>query len=177
VRAGLAAADLVVAPTVAMLDALRHHYGPLPRTRVIPNGAAPDAYRVAEKEPFALCVGRLWDEAKNVATARGDRRRPALAGPPDRRDGAPDRATRRSLHRRRAARADAARRRRGWLARAALYVHPARYEPFGLSVLEAALSGCALVLADLPSLRETWDNAALFAPPTTRWRCARRCSG
>ncbi len=41
------------------------------------------------------------------------------------------------------------------------------YEPFGLSVLEAALSGCALVLGDIPSLRENWDGAADFAEPTT----------
>ena len=46
-----------------------------------------------------------------------------------------------------------------WLARAAIYCLPARYEPFGLSVLEAALSGCALVLGDIPSLREIWDDA------------------
>jgi glycosyltransferase involved in cell wall biosynthesis len=49
--------------------------------------------------------------------------------------------------------------------RAAIYALPARYEPFGLSVLEAAMSGCALVLGDIPSLRENWTNAAIFVPP------------
>jgi len=34
-----------------------------------------------------------------------------------------------------------------FFARAAIGVFPARYEPFGLAVLEAALSECALVLA------------------------------
>jgi glycosyltransferase involved in cell wall biosynthesis len=52
-----------------------------------------------------------------------------------------------------------------WLSRASIFVHPARYEPFGLAVLEAALSGCALVLGDLGSLRENWDGAATFVPP------------
>ena len=52
-----------------------------------------------------------------------------------------------------------------WLGRAALFAHPARYQPFGLAVLEAALAGCALVLGDIESLRETWDGAALFVPP------------
>jgi len=52
-----------------------------------------------------------------------------------------------------------------WLKRAAIYAFPARYEPFGLSVLEAALSGCALVLGDLPSLRDLWDEAAIFVAP------------
>jgi glycosyltransferase involved in cell wall biosynthesis len=50
------------------------------------------------------------------------------------------------------------------LATAAVYAHPARYEPFGLAPLEAALAGCALVLGDLPSLRETWGDAAVYAP-------------
>ena len=52
-----------------------------------------------------------------------------------------------------------------WYGRAAIYALPARYEPFGLSVLEAALSGCALVLGDIESLRETWGDAAVFVPP------------
>jgi glycosyltransferase involved in cell wall biosynthesis len=52
-----------------------------------------------------------------------------------------------------------------WLGRAGIYALPAKYEPFGLSVLEAALSGCALVLGDIPSLRENWDGAALFVEP------------
>jgi glycosyltransferase involved in cell wall biosynthesis len=46
-----------------------------------------------------------------------------------------------------------------------IYAHPARYEPFGLSVLEAAAAGCALVLGDIDSLRENWDGAALFVAP------------
>jgi glycosyltransferase involved in cell wall biosynthesis len=50
-------------------------------------------------------------------------------------------------------------------ARAAIFVSPARYEPFGLSALEAGLSGCALVLGDISSLREIWDDAAIFVSP------------
>jgi glycosyltransferase involved in cell wall biosynthesis len=53
----------------------------------------------------------------------------------------------------------------GWYARASIYALPARYEPFGLSILEAALSGCTLVLGDIPSLRENWTDAAIFVPP------------
>ena len=48
---------------------------------------------------------------------------------------------------------------------ASIYALPARYEPFGLTVLEAAQRGCALVLGDIDSLRENWDGAALFVPP------------
>jgi glycosyltransferase involved in cell wall biosynthesis len=52
-----------------------------------------------------------------------------------------------------------------WYGRAAIFAAPARYEPFGLAILEAALSGCALLLGDIPSLREIWADAALFAAP------------
>ena len=51
------------------------------------------------------------------------------------------------------------------LARAAIFAEPARYEPFGLAALEAGLAGCALVLGDIPSLREVWGDAALYVPP------------
>ena len=32
-------------------------------------------------------------------------------------------------------------------------------------MLEAANAACALVLGDIPSLRENWDDAAWFVPP------------
>jgi glycosyltransferase involved in cell wall biosynthesis len=54
---------------------------------------------------------------------------------------------------------------RDWMAEASIYASPAYYEPFGLGVLEAALSGCALVLSDIATLRELWSDAALFVPP------------
>ena len=60
----------------------------------------------------------------------------------------------------------------GWLARTSIYVLPARYEPFGLSILEAALCGCALVLGDIPSLREIWADAAVYVDPDDRQRLA-----
>jgi glycogen synthase len=52
-----------------------------------------------------------------------------------------------------------------WLSRATVFAEPARYEPFGLAALEAALCGCALVLGDIPSLREVWGEAATFVSP------------
>ncbi|HEX4352397.1 MAG TPA: glycosyltransferase family 4 protein, partial [Polyangiales bacterium] len=51
------------------------------------------------------------------------------------------------------------------MARAAIYALPARYEPFGLSVLEAAASGCALVLGRIPSLLENYADVASFVDP------------
>lgn len=54
---------------------------------------------------------------------------------------------------------------RTWLARAKVYAATSRYEPFGLAPLEAALAGCALLMSDIPTFRELWDDCALFYPP------------
>ena len=51
------------------------------------------------------------------------------------------------------------------MADAEVFVSAARYEPFGLAVLEAARSGTPLVLSDIPTFRELWEGAALFADP------------
>jgi glycosyltransferase involved in cell wall biosynthesis len=51
------------------------------------------------------------------------------------------------------------------LGRASIFALPARYEPFGLLPLEAALCGCALVLGDIPSLREVWGETAVYVDP------------
>lgn len=164
VQAGLRGADLIVAPSWAMLCTLQQHYGPLGPTRIIYNGRDASTFPPTRKEPCILAAGRLWDEAKNLAAL--DAVAPRLAWPvyvagnqrhPDGRDLpcahahplgalAPD---------------DLA----AWYSRAAIYALPARYEPFGLSILEAALSCCALVLGDIPSLREIWGDCAVYVPP------------
>lgn len=164
VSRGLQKADCVVAPTGAMLAELRKYYGPLRRDRVIPNGREASFFTAHPKEPLIFTAGRLWDEAKNVALL--DRIAHDLSWPvfvagesrhPDGEEVAFNAL--RPLGRLSAAALA------GWLSRAAIYVLPARYEPFGLAPLEAALSGCALVLGDPPSLREVWGEAALFVPP------------
>ncbi len=207
VRAGLHAADMVVAPTQAMLDALREHYGALPRTRVIFNGrdemqfgADEDAARISkaddsqalaphmsthrevevvssEKEALILSAGRVWDEAKNIAALK--RIAPRLSWPifvagdeacPNAESMANDyRATasafdlgQNGFHSLGKLQSSHLAR---WMKRAAIYALPARYEPFGLSALEAALCGCALVLGDISSLREVWSEAAVFVSP------------
>lgn len=164
VRAGLEAADAVVTPTAAMRTALRSHYGELPEAHVIPNGRDPSTFMAAEKKPFVLSVGRLWDEAKNVsALARVAPELPwpvlvagECEGPDGRSTALPNLEWLGHCHPE--ALADL-------YARAGIFALPARYEPFGLSALEAGLAGCALVLGDIPSLREVWGDAALYVPP------------
>lgn len=170
VQRGLQAARVVVAPTSWMLDALDDLYGPLPARRCIPNGRSTLELRPRAKVPMVLCVGRLGDEAKNVRALV--RAAPSLswpvyvAGDETAPEGGPvgfpnvdapsnvdalGQLSPRSL-------AEV-------MGRASIYALPARYEPFGLSVLEAAASGCALVLGDIPTLRELWTDAAVFVPP------------
>ncbi len=157
--------DLLVAPSRAMLKSVEENYGvDLPPCRLIPNGRNPARFHRGPKQDVILTAGRLWDEAKNVsavarAAARlswpvylaGEHRHPN--GTPARLEGGRPLG---ELHPEQLA---------NWYAAASVYALPARYEPFGLSALEAALSGCALVLGDIESLRELWNGAAVFVPP------------
>lgn len=166
VRRSLAAADYVAAPTQAMLDQARRLYGPLRAAGVIANASDAPPPPCARREPLVLCAGRLWDEAKNVAALAAVAPRLAwpvlLAGASEPPHAARPQPPLRNVTR--LGQLDGAALRR-WLVRAPIYALPARYEPFGLSVLEAAQAGCALVLGDIPSLRENWDGAALFVAP------------
>jgi glycosyltransferase involved in cell wall biosynthesis len=47
-------------------------------------------------------------------------------------------------------------------AESSMYVCTSRYEPFGLAPLEAALAGCAVVARDIGSLREVWQDSAIY---------------
>jgi glycosyltransferase involved in cell wall biosynthesis len=133
-----------------MLAALRRHHRVPGKTHVIPNGVAAVPLNVRKRE-LVLAAGRLWDEAKNVAALA--RIAPRLGVPVDLvGEGSPRGAIGRDEL-------------RAHMAGAAVFCAPARYEPFGLATLEAASAGCALVLGDIPSLRELWDGAALFVDP------------
>jgi glycogen synthase len=158
---GLKGAALVIAPSRHMAANVRRWYGFERPVRVIPNGCDGRSYEAGrQKRPVILSAGRLWDEAKNLAAleaaaprvdwpvyAAGDAGSRAV-GPGVRQLG-------------RLSRSDLAE----WMSWAAVYALPARYEPFGLSILEAACSGCALVLGRIPSLVEIWGSSALFVDP------------
>lgn len=174
VRAGLRAAQLVAAPTRAMLRALTTEYGPLPHGTVIPNGcdasagacgslsAPADSREISP--PVVLAAGRAWDESKNIgalaAAARHIRADVCVAGSNVHPVHGPV-----ALEGVRALGHIASHELLEWYRRASVFVHPSVYEPFGLAPLEAALHGCALVLADIESLREVWGDAALYVPP------------
>lgn len=172
VTEGLLAADMVVAPSQTMLASLEQHYCPLPNAKVVSNGRRSPVFQGAGKENLILAAGRVWDEAKNIGTLASIASELSwpvyIAGescePRGRQVEFPNvhslgRLSSRELSL--------------WFAKAGIYAAPARYEPFGLCALEAALADCALVLGDVPSLREVWGDAAIYVPPTDAVRLQR----
>lgn len=164
VEAGLNGADLVVAPTHAMLAAVQRHYAFQTPAQVIYNGRQLYQPERATKNPFIFTMGRIWDEAKNIAAlnAIADQCNWSIyvAGDDNHPEGGKS-----SLTSLKALGYLSNSEIAEWLRSASIYAMPARYEPFGLSILEAALSRCALVLGDIDSLRELWDGAAEFVDP------------
>jgi glycosyltransferase involved in cell wall biosynthesis len=171
VRAGLGAASQIVAPTRAMLEQLTLHYGALRSGVVIPNGIdgsqAGSSLPDAQRAPSILAAGRVWDAGKNLmslASTAAQLSWPVrIAGEGAESVGLSPAFDNVAF----LGRLEAEQMRRE-LERARIFAHPARYEPFGLAPLEAAAHGCALVLGDIPSLREVWGDAALYVPPNDR---------
>ncbi|MFP4418623.1 MAG: glycosyltransferase family 4 protein [Chitinivibrionales bacterium] len=164
VTAGMRGADLIITPSHAMAADIRKHYAVNKPVRVLYNGRRPVDFIPRQKEPFVFAAGRIWDEGKNLCGLADCA--PHLLWPvyiageskhPDGKNTALE-----HVHMLGSLTGDTM---CEWFARASIYAHPARYEPFGLSVLEAALSGCALVLGDIPSLREIWGDTAQYVSP------------
>ena len=192
VAAGLAGADLVAAPTAWMLGELQARLGPFAASRVIYNGlgeasvgrqpherrhdSTPSDAQGADapRSPYIFAAGRYWDEGKNLAALAEVAPRldlpVKLAGlphPDGAADGSRDGAAEppagvEFLGRLSPAQMTAAYR------DAYIYCLPAKYEPFGLTPLEAARGVTPLVLGDIPSLREVWGDAATYVPPDDR---------
>ncbi|WP_170135032.1 glycosyltransferase [Acuticoccus kandeliae] len=174
-RRGVAAADCLVAPTAAHLKAFCAEHGEPRNARVIHNGRSDSFQPEGEKVPFALAAGRFWDEGKNLSILREvaplTRYPIALIGEmmseqeqaaslPSESGITPPTARGLTTF----GRVDAPQLEHT-MAQASVFVAPARYEPFGLAVLEAARAKMALVLGDIPTMRELWDGVARFAPP------------
>jgi glycogen(starch) synthase len=178
VTRGLRAASRVVATSHAMLQALLQHEPWLEREarrsgtrltsgklRVIENGLQRPNCRREDKQEFIFTTGRLGDAAKNFELLASIA--PALAWPilvaGDRQQedetAAFDASVLEVLG---PAGAEQLAR---WLKATSIFAAPSLYEPFGLSILEAAAAGCALVLGDIPSLRELWGGASLLIDP------------
>lgn len=160
---GYRACDRLIAPSAAFAEATSAGYGV--DVASVRNGRSRGG-RLAggQKRAHVLTSGRLWDEGKNLAALdaaaarmRGEVR---AAGPLIGPGGAA--AAVGSVRTLGALDAEAM---TEALNAAQVFASLARYEPFGLGVLEAAQAGCALVLSDIPSFRELWRGAAVFVRP------------
>lgn len=156
-RASLRVSDAVIAPTQSMLSAAEAIYGPFKSSQVIPYGRSEYTFRSSVKKNYIFSNGKLNDDAQNlklileaapkidfpiyIADSQGHmnvKNLPEnvfLIGP---------------LHGKKLC---------DWLSSASVYVLPAKYEPFGYSFVDAALSKCALIGGNITSLREIWGNA------------------
>ncbi|HZP64404.1 MAG TPA: glycosyltransferase family 4 protein [Terriglobales bacterium] len=170
VNEGVAAASMVVAPSVWMLETVRACYGRPEQDAVIYNGRNPIFFNpYVSKNDSVLAVGRLLDVSKQVSLLTqhvhplpvcivNSNEPVATPNLPICTDvtvqadessvslkGTQTEAQLRMLY-----------------SRAAIYVATARYEASGLSTLEAALSRCAIVANDIPFYREMWGDAAVY---------------
>lgn len=170
VATGLARATSLVAASRWMLDLVEYCYGYVPGSKVIYHGRNPIFFNpYASKEESVLAVGRMLDPGKqvhllthhrhalpvcivggeagitpprlpiraDVKVAAGDLQ-VALKGPQTD-------AQLRLLY-----------------SKATIFAATPRYDPFGMSALEAALSRCAIIANDVPSFREVWGEDALY---------------
>lgn len=160
VQRGLDGAQNVVAPTRSMLDALGENFRLPGGCRVIGNGRYIRPMPHKSRKLQAITAGRLWDEAKNIKLlSKVSSPIPLLVAGDSLFDGVSVSST------------SGAVRMLGSLAEndllryfgdSELYICTSCYEPFGLAPLEAAMCGCALLLNDIPSLREVWQDAPLY---------------
>lgn len=164
VTSGLRAADLVIAPSHWMLNAVTRHYLHPEHGAVIYNGRSPELFDCDQKkQDVVLSVGRLWDEGKHASLLlqaappfatkiigwfhEPGREKKVLQDSPPNLEfcGPKSQDELRMLY-----------------AQSAIYVATSRYEPFGLSPVEAAFSRCALVMNDIPVFHELWGEAATY---------------
>lgn len=170
VARGLLQASVVVAPSFWMLDATRECYAWGRHGTVIYHGRNPIFFNPhMTKENSVLAVGSMVDAGKQVGLlTQHSHALPVCivgsdgAAPVERvrirtdvklaiaptclaMKGPQTEAQMRTLY-----------------SRASVFAATAQYEPFGMTVLEAALSRCAIVASDIPSHREVWDDAAIY---------------
>jgi len=156
--------DVIVAPSKAMLKAAQEVFGNFKIAQVIYNGRDLIYTDITAKEPYILSAGRIWDEGKNIKLLSDiacDLSWPVyIAGKNESPDGSvyePENVKFVGLLSHEEMEA--------CMTKASIFVMPAKYEPFGLAVLEAAKAGCALALSNIPTLTEIWGDAAFYFDP------------
>ena len=160
VQRGLLEADVIVAPTRWMLDALTRNFTLPPSQHVIANGRTlPHEPDEEVRSVQAVTAGRMWDPSKNLGFLKslsvnlpifvaGD------LGNESSFSSLPRGLTRLGI----LSEADLL----ALFRKSRIYIAASIYEPFGLAPLEAALCGCAVIANNIPSFHEVWGDAALY---------------
>jgi glycogen(starch) synthase len=165
VQAGFKHADAVVAISHAYATELTNLYGDIENFSVIHNGRSFRGFHASAKKQQIFAMGRIWDEAKNLAAlgniANAGNIPILIAG----NNQHPDHTAPLKIQNVQLLGTLSQSEVKRYLAESYIYVLPAKYEPFGLSVLEAALSGCLLLLSDMPVFKELWLDTALYFNP------------
>ena len=164
----LDSSDAVVAPTQAILEKVISNYNISAPSRVIYNGMDQSFFKPVEKEDFILCVGRIWDEGKNLLSLSGIAKKlpwPVYVVGNNINPSTGEKIEIKNVNFLGNLSQEET---QEWMKRASIFISPTKYEPFGLAILEAAAAGCALVLNELDTLKELWHDVAIFFDPNDR---------
>lgn len=164
----LNASDVVVVPTQAIMEKVKSNYRISAPGKVIYNGMDQSFFQPVEKEEFILCVGRIWDEGKNLLSLSGIAKKlpwPVYVVGNNVNPSTGEKIEIKNVN----FLGDLSQEEtQEWMVRASIFISPSKYEPFGLPILQAAAAGCALVLNELDTLKELWNDAAIFFDPNDR---------
>lgn len=165
VKKALFSSNILIAPTQAILNQAHKAYGETCFSKVIYNGCCSKTHTTQKKEPFILTAGRIWDEAKNInllsSIAKLLKWPVYVAGKVTNSLKEKELDTQNIYFLGHLSQQEL----QEWMLDAELFVMPAKYEPFGLAVLEAARAGCALALGNIATLNEIWGETAVYFDP------------
>jgi glycosyltransferase involved in cell wall biosynthesis len=167
---GYNGADMVIAPSVWMLDSLRSSYVMPARSAIVYHGRNPVCFNpYGKKDGSVLAAGRMLDASQQLEllTQHNHRVPVSIVGAES-----AIQATKSFIRTDvKVALEEAAvsvkgqqteTQMRALYSRSSIYAATARYEPFGAGTMEAAFSRCAIVANDIPLFRELWGAAALY---------------
>lgn len=176
VRTAFQKADSVIFPSESLADLCQEIYGNMPHAQVVYNGIdlpfIDPLYEFNSKMPIIFSMGRLWDEAKNIdlllKAAPYINGEIFIAGAKSKDTPCPRnvRFLGKLSHQQAM----------NWLKLSTVYALPVKYEPFGLSFLEAASNQCALVGGDTTTLREIWGTYMTYVDPDDAKGLAKACN-
>ncbi|HEX8331162.1 MAG TPA: glycosyltransferase family 4 protein, partial [Segetibacter sp.] len=153
VKESLQQTDHIIAPSNTMKAFINEIYKPQTKSTTIYNSRSSKIFYRKDKQPYIFSMGRIWDEGKNIKllieAASKIKCEIRIAGDNTFETDSLEINGSNITFLGKLNTTEIARE----LSKASIYVLPAKYEPFGLSALEAALSGCALVLGDIDSLK------------------------